>query len=347
MFRNMFLLLTAAGTTVAAAADLPVAAAAREVIAAEHRLDGVVEAVNRATVSAQTSGRIIELPYDVDDYVEKGAVIVRFRDTEQRARFEGAQAALAEARARHAEAEAEFKRVQDIFEQKLVSKAEMDRAQANFDAAKARLTAAQAAGRQAEEQLEQTVVRAPYSGIVVERHVQLGELATVGMPLMTGVSLEHLRIVADVPQSLIQDLRNNKTADVILPGGETLASESLRIYPYADESTHTFRVRVNLPEGQHGVYPGMLVKIAFPGDAAPVLSIPDSALAKRGEVTAVYVRAADGRLHFRQVRIGRVRDGRVEILAGLEEGEQVVTDTVAATLAWKQQRETGLAGDVQ
>lgn len=329
----------------AVGAGLQTAQVERVALPAEHRLDGTVEAVNQATVSAQTSGRIVELPFDVDDFVEKGEVIVRFRDTEQRARFDRAEAALAEAKARHAEAQAEFDRVQDVYAQRLISKAEFDRARANFDAAKARLTAAEAALKEAAEQLEQTVVRAPYSGIVVERHVEMGELATVGAPLMTGLSLEHLRVVAEVPQSLIAHLRRERNARVILPDGKTVDAESLRIYPYAKPATHTFGVRVDLPPGQHGVYPGMLVKLAFDGDTDPALLIPRAALVERGEVTAVYVVEPDGALAFRQVRAGRLHDDRIEILAGLEAGERVALDPVAAAIAWKAQAGNSGAGE--
>lgn len=319
------------------AGELPLATASRETIADEYRLDGVVEAVHQATVSAQTSGRIIELPYDVNDLVEKGAVIVRFRDTEQRARFERARASLAEVEARFAEADAEFKRIRDIHAQQLVSRAEMDRAQANLDASAARLTAATAALREAEEQLEQTVVRAPYSGMVRERLVELGELATVGMPLMSGISLEQLRVRVDVPQALIDGVREQQAATVLLPDGTRLAAESLRIYPYADERAHTFGMRIELPQGQHGLYPGMLVKVLLPGAAREALLIPHAAVLRRGEVTAAYVQDASGQLQFRQLRIGNTFGERVEVLAGLQAGEQVVVDPVAATIRWKEQ----------
>jgi len=337
--RMLMGLLTLLAGFAAVAADLPTTPAHIETLAVAHRLDGVVEAINQATVSAQTSGRITELPFDVDDYVEKGEVIVRFRDNEQRARYERAQAALSEARARHAEAKAEFDRIRGIYEQRLVAKADMDRALANFEAAKARLAAAEAALTEAGEQLEQTVVRAPYSGIVVERHVQVGELATVGAPLMTGLSLEHLRVVAEVPQSLIADLRSEPSATVILPNDESLSAASLRIFPYADPATHTFRVRAELPAGQHGVYPGMLVKVAFAGERRDVLVVPAEAIARRGEVSAVYVLEPNGQLHFRQVRTGGAHGDVVEVLSGLEPGERVVTDPVVAAAAWKAQRE--------
>ena len=88
-------------------------------------VDATIEAVQQATVSAQTSGRIIEINVDVDDYVEKGTVILRMRDKDQRAAFDAA-------RARFEEAEAEYQRVKDVFEKKLVAQAALDRASAQY-----------------------------------------------------------------------------------------------------------------------------------------------------------------------------------------------------------------------
>jgi len=331
--------LWAAASLVSAAwaADLPTARATLSTVTDEQVLDGVIEAVNESTVSAQTTGRIIELPYDVDDYVEKGSVIVRFRDNEQRARLEQARANLEEARARLAQAESEFKRIRTIYEQNLVSKSQMDQARAEYESARARVEASRAALKQAREQLEHTVVRAPYSGIVKARHVEVGETATVGQPLMTGLSLEHLRAVAEVPQRHIRALREHQAARVLLPQGESVEAASLRIFPHADASTHTFRVRVDLPQGQHGVYPGMLVKVAFVSGRREQLLVPANAIVHRSEVTAVYVRGEDGALHFRQVRTGTpLPNGQVPVLSGLDAGEVVVTDPVAATVALKQ-----------
>lgn len=165
-------------------------------------LTATVEAVAQSTVSAQTSGRIVELPFDVNDLVPQGAIIVRFTDTEQLARLAQAQAALKEVQSRLDEQRSEFSRVNDLFSKGLVAKAAIDVASANLKAATARQQQAKAAVDEAQEQLEQTRVRAPYAGIVQQRHVQVGELAQPGTPLLTGLSLEHLRLQSYVPQSL-------------------------------------------------------------------------------------------------------------------------------------------------
>ena len=107
------------------------------------------------------------------------------------------------------------------------------------------------------------MIRAPYSGIVVKRNVEVGETVTVGRALMTGLSLEHLRAVVEIPQQHIGPLRQHRKARVILPGGRSVPATELRIPPSADPDTHTFRVLVTLPEGDYGVFPGSLVKVAF------------------------------------------------------------------------------------
>ncbi len=169
--------LTALFTTLAIAIQ-PVAASATEwhTLTPQAQpvwleLPALVEAVAQSTISAQTSGRIIELPFDVNDLVPQGAVVVRFTDTEQKARLAQAEAALSEAQVRFTEQDKELKRVQQIHQQGLVAKAALDLAQANFNAAKARQQQASAAASAAKEQLEQTVVRAPYSGILQQRLV--------------------------------------------------------------------------------------------------------------------------------------------------------------------------------
>lgn len=331
------------GAATTAGAGLETVRAVSAPVPRETLFDGVVEAVNESTVAAQTSGRVLELPFDVGDFVAKGDLIVRLTDTEQRARAEAARGAAAEARARLAEAQRVYERTRDIFQRQLVARAELDRATAELDAARARLESAQANLSEAQENLGYTVIEAPYSGTVVERQVRLGETVAPGTPLMTGLSLEHLRVVVDVPQQHIGPLRRHKQARILLPDGSSVAAEELRIPPRADASTHTFRVLVTLPEGDHGVFPGTLAKVAFVNGQQERTLIPDDALVRRGELTAAYVVDESGRVTLRYLRTATPgADGRVPVLAGLTAGEQVALDTIAAGIAYKQQ---GTAGD--
>lgn len=322
----------------AATANLAIQIVQSARVPRETSFDGAVEAINQSTVSAQTSGRVVDLPYDVGDYVEQGAVIVRFTGTEQRARSQAQEAGLAEAKARLAEAQLAYDRTKDVYARKLVAKAQLDKAAAELDSAKARHEGAQATLAEARENLGYTVIRAPYAGIVVARHVQMGETVTPGRPLMSGVSLEHLRAVVEIPQQHIGPLRKHRKARVILPGGGSVEAAELRIPPNADPATHTFRVLVTLPPGKHEVFPGTLVKVAFVSGEEERLLVPGNALVRRGEVNGVYVLDAQSRIGLRYLRTGTpVADGNVPVLAGLMSGERVVLDPIAAGIAYKQQ----------
>ena len=304
--------------------------------------DGVVEAIHQATLSAQTAGRVVELPYDVNDYVEAGAILVRFTDVEQGAGRSRAKATLASAKASYDEAEANYKRIAEIYGRKLVSKAALDQALAARDAAKGASDSADAALREASQQLDYTVIRAPFSGYVTKRHVEVGESVRAGQPLIAGVSLGELRVNVNVPQSAIDTIRRFNAADILLDT-RRVAATKITVFPYADPATHTFSVRLDLPGEKAGLYPGMTVKAAFAIGEAERLLLPDTALLRRGEVSAAYVVAADRTLRLGQLRLGHRFGDRVEVLSGLEPGEEVVADPTAA-LDWLARTR---AGDVR
>ena len=291
----------------------------------ERVLDAIVEAVHKATISAQTSGRVVKINVDVDDTVQKGDVLIQFRDKEQRAAFNAAKATLDEA-------SSEFKRVKDIYAKKLVARAALDKAESRFKGAQAKYD-------QAKEALENTIVRAPYSGIVVKRHIQVGELARTGQQLMTGLSLEALRANVALPQDMISMVRENGKAMAVMKDGQRVTATKITVSPYADPESHTFQVRLDLPQTSLGVYPGMFIKVAFVTAINKRLLLPASAIAQRSEVKAVYVVDDNNQLRFRQVRIGKYIPARksYEILAGLEENEKVMLDPVAAAARLKQQ----------
>lgn len=307
----------------------------------EYQLDGLIEATQKSTLSAQVSGRVEAIYFDVDDTVNAGDVILRIRDTEYRARLQKATATLAATKAGLIEAQLEFERADDLVKKKLVSQSSFDKIRANYQAAKARVAASEAGTVEAQEQLDNTVIRAPYSGVVVERLIELGETTRIGQPIMTGFSLENLRVRVYVPQSLINAVRLHRSARVILLDDQTpIATEGLTIFPYANPENHAFQVRVNLKQTDQLLYPGMLVKVAFVIDTIKRLMIAQSALVFRSEVAGVYVIDEQQRLTFRQVRPGQSFGEKIEILAGLDDGEKIALHPVRAGIALKAQWES-------
>lgn len=312
------------------AAPLTTTTVARRTQLQEQVWDGVVEAVDRATVSAQTGGRVTELPFDVNDVVDAGDVIAHLTDVEQQSGRRQADAGLRTAAAAEQEARLAFERAQQLLQRKLIARAAYDEAQARYMAARAAREAAGAAVRGAGEQVGYTVVRAPYAGIVTERHVQVGETVRPGQALLSGLSLRRLRVEATVPQSDVAAIRAQRRAAVLLADGRRIEAQSLVIFPYADPATHSVRVRLQLPDVETGLQPGMTVQTVFVVGEVPRLQIPAAALVHRGELTAVYVVDARQRVALRQLRTGRYSGNQVEVLAGLADGEQVAADPLAA-----------------
>jgi RND family efflux transporter MFP subunit len=295
----------------------------------ERLLDGTVEAVNQSTVSAQTAGRIDAVHFDVNDQVKAGTVILRIRSTEQVAGLTQAQAALEAATAREAEAQLRYQRINDMYQRRVVAKATLDEASATRDAAVAQSAAARAGLDAAREGVAYTEVRAPYSGVVTQKFVQVGELVAPGTSLVTVASFDALRIVVEVPQSVIEQVRKVHRA-VVYVDGKRIESTGLTLFPSAQPQTSTFRLRIDIPKGVQGLAPGMFVKVGLVTGAANLLLVPRAAVVERSEMRAVYVVAPDGRVSLRQVRLGHVRGDQIEILAGLVAGDTIARDPAAA-----------------
>ena len=202
----------------------------------------------------------------------------------------------------------------------------MDKAETALESATAEAEAAEATIQQALEQLQYTRVRAPYTGIVTHRHVQTGEIANPGQPLMSGISLDELRVTVDVPQ-----IRKLNKASVLEPGNGYINVEKITIFPFADHGSNTFKVRLDLPTGVKNLFPGMYVKTAFVTGVSRELVVPREAVVFRSEVTGVYVVGEEGRASLRHVRLGReLPGGAMIVLSGLDPGETVALDPVAA-----------------
>ena len=331
----MLLLVAAPHANGAAPAALATIKVGEQSAPAERMLDGTVEAVHQATVSAQTAGRVTEINVDVNDYVPAGTVVMRLRSTEQVAGLSQAQAAFKEALARDSEAQSRYERIHDMYDRKVVAKATFDEATAARDAAAARLVAARAGLDAAREGVSYTEIRAPYAGVVTRKLVQVGETVAPGTPLISGASLDALRVIVEIPQSIVEQVRAHNRATVYVDG-RRIESTAITLYPSAEPLTNSFRARIELPKDLKGLAPGMFVKVGFVTGEAQRLLVPRAAVVERSEMRAVYVVAPDGRVSLRQVRLGHAQGDSIEILAGVDAGELVALEPMAAGIKVRQ-----------
>jgi len=297
--------------------------------------EAVVEAVRQSTVSAQIAGRIVDLPFDVGDRVQKGQVIARIdeRSVSQAQAASDAQVRAAEAAAQNARAG--YERTRALFAQKFVSQAALDKAESDLKAAESQLKAMLAGAGQAATERSFATLAAPYSGVVSARHVQLGEMATPGKPIMTGFDPASLRVVATVASAQVPAIQSGARARVEVPAANRwIEARGIVVVPAADPRTHSTQVRIELPDDAKGIYPGVFARAHFVVGHAPRLMVPRAAIVRRSEVTAAYVLDDSGVPRLRQVRLGSVADeAGIEVLAGLRPGERVALDPVKAGMA--------------
>ena len=301
-------------------------------MAQTYSIEGLVEATRQSTVSAQIGGRIKEINFDIGDHVKKGQVIVRIDERESTQALAGSQAQVLQAQANMQNAKAGYERAKQLFAQKFISQAALDKAQADYKVALAQAAASEAGVGQASLTRGYAAVIAPYSGVVSARLVELGEMVVPGKPLMTGFDASEMRVVVSVPQDKLTEIGMKPEVLVEVPSlARWIKAASTSVQPMADARTHSTQVRVQLPANEAGVYPGMFVRAHFVVGKLSKLVIPASAVLRRSEVVAAYVVDDAGGVKLRQIRVGETSaEGVMEVLAGLNPGEKVALDPVKA-----------------
>lgn len=318
-----------------AAERLAVAPVRYREVAQTYSAEGVIEAERQSTVSAQIAGRVKEILFDVGDTVRKGQVILRIDEREAAQALAGSQAQVMQAQAAMQNAKSNYERSRQLFAQKFISQAALDKAQADYQMALAQAAVSEAGAEQSVLAHGYTAVIAPYGGVVAARLVEVGEMVTIGKPLMTGFDPGQMRVIVDVPQYKMAEIGAHPQAMIELPSlNRRVQAASVTVLPTADARTHSTQVRAYLPANEAGAYPGMFVRIHFTVGKASKLLIPAGAVVRRSEVTAVYVVDDSGAVKLRQVRLGEAAgEDEIEVLAGLNAGEQVALDPVKAGMS--------------
>jgi RND family efflux transporter MFP subunit len=275
---------------------------------------GEVRAVDRAVLAAKVAGNVQELAIKLGQAVRAGDVLIRLSAPEYAAQAERARTALAQA-------ERELDRDRRLLKGGVTTD----------DAVRfgeERLRSAQAAFAEAEAMLAYTEIKAPFDGLVAARPVNRGDLVMPGQALLT-LDLVGLReVIAQVPASLAGKLSLGAKVR-LLTGGDTVEATVSEIASAADVATRSVAVVLRLPEGSRWA-PGLFVSVELSGSEVKQRLVPVGSVRAFGQLENVFV-VSEGRAQMRLVQTGRVTDGLVEILAGLEPGERIIA-APAATL---------------
>lgn len=316
---------------------------------------GYVTARRQATVSAKITGKVTEVLIEEGMRVEEGAVLARLDDTEakaqlalSRAQLAAARSQLAEIRAQLAQAERDYARQAELLRRQLVSVQSMDAALAQRDTLRARLASAEEQIRVAqrsvavaEVQLDNTVIRAPFSGVVIAKSAQPGEMIS---PISAGggftrtgigtiVDMGSLEIQVDVNEAFINRVAPRQPVEATLNAYPDwkIPGSVIAIIPTADRSKATVKVRIAIRTRDARIVPDMGARVAFleseaTGRAAapdPGVLVPTEAVRPDGDGGVVFVVVGD-KVERRAVPLGRSAGGDRLVPSGVREGERVV-----------------------
>ena len=311
---------------------------------------GTVRPRTETRIEARVTGQVLDVRVSPGNRVAKGTLLVTLDSRQMTSRLDQARQALKTAQAgreqtRHAldgaragfkQAEANYKRVKSYYDSQAATAQELETAESSFRqaeagvkraeealaAAEAGILQARAVVKESAISLEYSKILAPEKGVVLKRFVEPGDLALPGKPLIALRTTGALRLEAYVREGLIARVAPGTALTAVIGTlGKTIEATVEEIVPYADPDSRTFLVKAAIPPVD-GLYPGMFGKLRVPVDRQRIVTIPDAAVRRVGQLELVHVKSGDG-WQVRHVKTGVHLDGSVEILSGLNGTETI------------------------
>ena len=299
--------------------------------------EGVVEAVKGSVIAPQVAGSITVLSVKVGDHVKAGQLLARIDTRMANQQTMSNQAQVLAAQAQLSAARSEYERKRRLYEKQYISQAALERSESDYKTAEAQTKAQLAQTGMSGVQTGLHIINAPYAGVIADVMAEVGDMAMPGKPLLTLYDPNGFRVVVNVPQSKVGNLKNAASIRVLIPAAQeaerNLMSTELTVLPRADSVSNMVTVRLTLPKNILTISPGMFARAILPVEGAKVqaqIFVPATAVIKRSELMAVYVVDKQGRPHLRQVRLGRKIGDNIEVFAGLQAGEMVALNPIAA-----------------
>ena len=274
---------------------------------------GTARANEAIELTSKTSNIVTGVRFSDGQRVQLGQVLVELDSAQARADLAAAEAASAESAS-------QVKRSRELIDTRVISESQFEQLEATMKANIARVASARS-------HVDDTVIRAPFSGRVGLRRVSVGSLVNPGTTIATLDDLSVIKVDFAVPENFLAGLREGLkvvATAAAFPGrdfGGTVTSLDSRIDPV----TRSVTVRANVPNADLALKPGMFLNVSLARDAYDALMVPEAALMPEQSRQFLFVIEA-GRAVRREVRIGRRQPGRVEVVAGLKTGEQVIVE---------------------
>ena len=274
---------------------------------------GALTSRNTSVLSSKVMGKVTYLGVQEGDHVSAGKLLIRIESGEIAAQTFQAQAA-------YNNAKLQYDRIKGLYDAKASTQVEMDQATLGLESAKAGLNAAKSME-------SYTTITAPITGQIMEKRINLGEMAMPGQPLLKIEDNLNLRLEVTVREQDILHIRSGATVNVQIDAmpGKPIHGKVAMVVPASDVRTHSFVVKVDVPAAR-GLITGMYGKAFFPTGKREAIMVPRSAVVEMWGISGVYVVSAKGNAVFQMIQSGEAIGNDLEVVSGLKKGDRVIAD---------------------
>lgn len=286
---------------------------------------GSVVAEQQAQIASRIMGFIRKINVDIGQHVNAGQQLLTIDPTDIQGQVNLSQANLAQATAALADAKNDYQRFGELYREEAIPKAQWDKVRLQYELAQQQAIAAKAGQSTAGEQMRYATLTAPFAGIITEKMANAGDLAAPGKPLLTLENADKLQVQTQVSADVYSHLRLGTPVSLHVDNPDTwLTGNVSRLVAASDPVSHTYLVKIT-PPPNNTLKSGMYVQVGFTIGQRVGLRVPLSAVLERAGITGVFVVDKQNIVHYRMVRTGDSANGMVQILAGLNPGERIVS----------------------
>ncbi len=291
---------------------------------------GTVIAEQQAMIASRLMGFLREIYVEEGQRVVAGQKLFAVDPTDIQGQMATAKAALSQAEAAMADAKIDFERFGTLYKEEAIAKMQWDKIRLQYQVSQQQVSMARAGFETASSQMRYASVTAPFAGVITQKLAHAGAMAAPGQPVLMLENTDKLQVQTSVANDVFGQLKLGTEVALSTQGlVKDIVGKVANLVPSADPVTHSHLVKIDLPKGS-GLQSGSFVQVAFKLGEREGVRLPEIAVLNRVGITGVFVVDAQGMARYRMVRTGVASAGQVEILAGLNPGEKVVTSAGAA-----------------
>lgn len=292
----------------------------------EKTYGGEIQSRNSARIATKVMGEIKAIPFDIGESFEPGDLILQIKQEQIDAQEEQALAALSEARVAFEQAQKDLQRFEALYKEGSASDKELENARNHLAMSESRMNRAEAKRDEILDLKAYTQIRAPYAGVVTAKHMNEGDLASPGMPVISIEEGNSYKLVFTIPETAVSRFSVGQEILIRVPGlaNSDIQATLSRINSSGERGSRQFKAEAEINEPNEAIRSGMYAEAVIPTGDNTSVTIPASSVVSRGQLSGVFALNSDNIALLRWITLGEETEQGYVVLSGLREGERIV-----------------------